>query len=370
MLSDRDIDSGGNTLLISNGSRNVGVPNWSVHTTWGLDNGATTRWDLISANSSTAFNQDEFGITKAGSGIVPFRIFDGDKIALGDINKADLDTNYSVNVKDGLNLLQGDLRINQGSKLDIQTGAGQTIETATNTYPSFFFDNGITKYQFGNAKVSGTYNEGDFFIYNGTTNKSNFLITKTGDVIIGNGATSVIGSEDISLQGDTLIKGSNNSEATSGFKVTDVNNLSLLEVRNNGALKLQYLPSLSAGFGAGDVWSQNGTLRIGSPTANIQTVASATTVTPNVDTTKMEIVSALASALTIAAPTGTPTEAQELTFRIKDNGNAYGLTWNAIFVDYTGALPTTTVAGKTVYIGCKYNVVDTKWDVVAVQVQP
>ena len=46
------------------------------------------------------------------------------------------------------------------------------------------------------------------------------------------------------------------------------------------------------------------------------------------------------------------------------------LTWNAIFTDYTGSLPTTTVANKTVYIGCKYNVVDTKWDVVAVQVQP
>ena len=99
-------------------------------------------------------------------------------------------------------------------------------------------------------------------------------------------------------------------------------------------------------------------------------VASASTITPNVDSSEMEIVSALAAALTIGAPTGTPHEGKELTFRIKDDGTARGLTWNAIFVDYTGALPTTTVANKTVYIGCKYNAVDTKWDVVAVQVQP
>ena len=87
----------------------------------------------------------------------------------------------------------------------------------------------------------------------------------------------------------------------------------------------------------------------------------------------MEIVSALASALTIAVPTGVSSsfyEGKELTFRIKDNGTARALTWNAIFVDYTGILPTTTVANKTVYIGCKYNAVDTKWDVVAVQAQP
>ena len=99
-------------------------------------------------------------------------------------------------------------------------------------------------------------------------------------------------------------------------------------------------------------------------------VATATTLTPNVDTSEMEIVSALAGALTIASPTGTPHEGQELIFRIKDDGTARGLTWNAIFVDYTGLIPSTTVANKTVYVGCKYNAIDTKWDVVAVQVQP
>ena len=46
--------------------------------------------------------------------------------------------------------------------------------------------------------------------------------------------SAVIGDENISLQDDTLIKGSNNSVNTSGFKVTDINNDSLLDIRNNG----------------------------------------------------------------------------------------------------------------------------------------
>ena len=199
---------------------------------------------------------------RGGSATVPFRIFDGDKVALGNIPRSNLDTNYSVNVKDGLNLLQGDLRINTGSKLDIQTGTGQTIETATNTYPSFFFDNGITKYQFGNAKVSSTFNEGDFFIYNSTTAKSNLLITKTGDTIIGKGATSVIGSEGISLQSDTLVKGSDTSASTTGFKVASSVNTSLLEVKNNGVINASNLPTSSAGLSSGDIWNNAGVLNI------------------------------------------------------------------------------------------------------------
>ena len=375
LAGNRDIDSNGNTLLISNGTKNVGIPSWSTHTFWGLDNGNDTRWDLLSANTSGVMNAGEFGITKDGSGIVPFRIFNGNNITLGHIAKANLDTNYSVNIADGLLIKNGNFKlakVGTGSQtFTIETKVNQEIRTTTNSYPAFYFDNGTTNYLMGNADASsGTVNEGDFFIYNASTVKTNLLITKTGKTIISNGATAVVGNEGISLQDDTLIKGSDNAEATSGLKVTDVNNLSLLEVRNNGFLKLQYLPSLPAGTVAGDVWSQNGTLKIGNPTANIQTEVSASTITPNIDTTKLIVTSALAAALTIAAPTGTPHEGQELTFRFKDDGTARALTWNAIFEDYTGSLPTTTTAGKTVYIGCKYNLINTKWDVVAVQNQP
>ena len=46
--------------------------------------------------------------------------------------------------------------------------------------------------------------------------------------------TAVVGTEKISLQDNTLIKGSDSAAATSGFKVTDINNASLLDVKNNG----------------------------------------------------------------------------------------------------------------------------------------
>ena len=49
----------------------------------------------------------------------------------------------------------------------------------------------------------------------------------------GNTATQ-IGSEGFSVQKDTLVKGSDNSVNTSGFKVTDINDNSLLEVKNSG----------------------------------------------------------------------------------------------------------------------------------------
>ena len=262
------------TFSINNGTKSIGVSNWVTHTQWDINNGSNA-WTLLSANASSTFNQDEFGISFNGSSTVPFRIFGGDKIALGNVSKANLDTNYSVNVKDGLNLLDGDLRINLSGKLDIQTGTGQTIQTdASNTYPSFYFDNGVTKYQFGNAKVSGTFNEGDFFIYNSTTTKSNFLITKTGETIISNGATAVIGSEDISLQGDTLVKGSNNSASTSGFKVTDVNNLSLLDIKNDGVVTITrpasattnsalMIDSSASGVGAGGIQINQGASNYG-----------------------------------------------------------------------------------------------------------
>lgn len=77
-------------------------------------------------------------------------------------------------------------------------------------------------------------------------------------------------------------------------------------------------------------------------------------------------VTALAAALTINAPTGGPIDGQGMLFRFKDNGTARALTWNAIFRVIGVTLPVTTVVSKTMYIGCKYNAADNKWDVLAV----
>lgn len=98
----------------------------------------------------------------------------------------------------------------------------------------------------------------------------------------------------------------------------------------------------------------------------ITSEASNATPTPNVDTTDVYIITALAAGATFGAPTGTPTHGQQLVIRIKDNGTARSLAWNAVYRASTDlALPTTTILGKTIYLGFMYNTTDTKWDLLA-----
>ena len=137
------------------------------------------------------------------------------------------------------------------------------------------------------------------------------------------GASAIIGTEKISLQGDTLINGT-------------------LDMNNNRITKAVINPS-------------------------VQEAASSATFTINADEQSDGVLTAMAAATTIAAPTGTPVQSQSLVFRFKDDGTARGITWNAIFRAIGVTLPTTTTASKLLYVGCKYNSTDTKWDVVSVQ---
>lgn len=121
----------------------------------------------------------------------------------------------------------------------------------------------------------------------------------------------------------------------------------------------------------------NGT--VGATTANTGTftllvtgvgsVASGATITPTAVTVNQYNVTALAVPATIAAPSGTSVDGQKLLIRLKDNGTARALTWNAIYRVIGSTLPTTTVATKTTYVGCIYNAADAVWDVVAVTTQ-
>lgn len=77
-------------------------------------------------------------------------------------------------------------------------------------------------------------------------------------------------------------------------------------------------------------------------------------------------ITAQAGALLFNSPGGTPLGGQKLLIRIKDDGTARALTYNAIFRAAGNALPSTTVLSKTLYMGFIYNATDTKWDLVAV----
>ncbi len=98
----------------------------------------------------------------------------------------------------------------------------------------------------------------------------------------------------------------------------------------------------------------------------VSSVASTATLTVDMSTTEMAIITAQAEALTIAAPTGSPSQGRKVVIRIKDNGTARSITSNAVFRAIGVTLPTTTVLGKILYVGCINNTTDAKLDVVAI----
>lgn len=91
-------------------------------------------------------------------------------------------------------------------------------------------------------------------------------------------------------------------------------------------------------------------------------------------------VTALASALTLNAPSGTPTHMQPLKLSFKDNGTSRVITFvggaSKTFRDTTGLLTVSgsnftyaTVAGKIVYFGIFFNAADDRWDIVGIAQQ-
>lgn len=96
------------------------------------------------------------------------------------------------------------------------------------------------------------------------------------------------------------------------------------------------------------------------------TVPTASSVTINSDVVGIYALTALASAVTFNAPTGTPVNGQHLLVRITDNGTARAITWNAAFRASSDlALPTTTTLGKTQYDLFSWNSTSNTWDFLA-----
>ena len=102
----------------------------------------------------------------------------------------------------------------------------------------------------------------------------------------------------------------------------------------------------------------------------ITTTASSATPAPTGGSLRnLFTVTALEEGATFAAPSGTPANGNRLVIRIKDNGTARSLAWNAIYRAMEFALPDTTVVDKTMYLGFIYNSADSKWDMVAINTE-
>ena len=87
---------------------------------------------------------------------------------------------------------------------------------------------------------------------------------------------------------------------------------------------------------------------------SVQTVVSSATVTPTSSDDLVEV-TAQAEALAIDNPTGTYVNGQTFLIRITDNGTIRAITYGDKYIAFGSALPTATVVGKTILIGCTYN---------------
>jgi len=98
----------------------------------------------------------------------------------------------------------------------------------------------------------------------------------------------------------------------------------------------------------------------------ISTATTTTNLAPEIDLYDIHQITALASTLVLANPTGTPPDGMKFMIRIKDNGTTKTLTWSGS--QYRAGemtLPIATIPGKTMYLGFIWHNLDAKWDLIA-----
>lgn len=124
---------------------------------------------------------------------------------------------------------------------------------------------------------------------------------------------------------------------------------------------------------AGYVLASNGSGTYWTSIPSYTRVSSSASITSplswNSDSYDMYIATAQSANLTINADSGSPINGQRMLFRFKDDGTARTLTFTTGvskgFRSIGTYIPTSTVAGKIVYVGCIYNSDDSRWDVIA-----
>lgn len=159
------------------------------------------------------------------------------------------------------------------------------------------------------------------------------------------GASLSMSTTTLSVAAIALLDGSQHSDTASGSATRgDI-------IYANSTPKWARLAKGTAGY----ILQSDGTDTAWGAKERTNGTTSSAAPTPNADTTDMYTLTALAEAATFGAPSGTPYNGQKLLIRIKDNGTARALSWNAIYVAGGTALPTTTVLSKILHVGFIYN---------------
>lgn len=178
-IGSNDLDiNGTGTFSLSNGTRSISS-NWNTHAIINLNNGNGTTYSLYSGNASTTFDAGQFGIG-VGSNIA-FRIFNGSSVALGNVGKGSLDTNYNVQTA-GATLI--------GGNLDTKLGTNEISLDHTN-YPKLKISNGTNEYWLIEGDGTGaTFNSGDLYLWDNTNSRKLIHFLADGNIDFPNLPTS------------------------------------------------------------------------------------------------------------------------------------------------------------------------------------
>lgn len=103
--------------------------------------------------------------------------------------------------------------------------------------------------------------------------------------------------------------------------------------------------------------------------SRVSSAASASSITPDIDTYDTYLLSLLASNLTINASTGTHYESQPLTVKFKSDATPRTLSWNAEYRAMGATPPTISVASKWHFVFFTWNSTDSKYDCIGYVVQ-
>ncbi len=102
----------------------------------------------------------------------------------------------------------------------------------------------------------------------------------------------------------------------------------------------------------------------------VSSAASASSLTPEIDTYDIFELTALAKNLTINNhSTSTPVNGEMMEFIIKDNGTSRTITWGNEYANGCATLPTATTAGKRSWILVQWNSTNSQWYCISVGTQ-
>lgn len=101
---------------------------------------------------------------------------------------------------------------------------------------------------------------------------------------------------------------------------------------------------------------------VGEISNSVYQVTTTATLTPNISLYNSFEITAQDGALTIANPTGTIGNFDGFVIRVTDDGTGRAITYGNGYRAFGSALPTTTTAGKTLYLICIYNATDDVYD--------